>query len=125
LEATPLLPDNLLIGRSVPRFAVGVCAYVPTLLLHAKGSAYKEEFNRSIMNHRVAVSDHYPILFKIEAAGSAQLSPSSTSMSAPTSGPATTAPATATPVSAASGVSQHQGGGAAAQCSIAKRDKRV
>jgi endonuclease/exonuclease/phosphatase family metal-dependent hydrolase len=65
LEATPLLPDNLLIGCSVPRFAVGVCAYVPTLLLHAKGSPYKEEFNRSIMSHRAAVSDHYPILFKI------------------------------------------------------------
>jgi endonuclease/exonuclease/phosphatase family metal-dependent hydrolase len=66
LEATPLLPDNLLIGHNVPRFAVGVCAYVPTLLLHAKGSAYKEEFNRSIMSHRAAVSDHYPIIFKIE-----------------------------------------------------------
>ena len=67
LEATPLLPDNLLIGCNVPRFAVGVCAYVPTLLLHAKGCPYKEEFNRSIMIHRAAVSDHYPVLFKIES----------------------------------------------------------
>ncbi len=62
LEATPLLPDNLLIGCNVPRFAVDV----PTLLLHAKGCAYKEEFNRSIMSHRAAVSDHYPIMFKID-----------------------------------------------------------
>jgi endonuclease/exonuclease/phosphatase family metal-dependent hydrolase len=76
LEATPLLPDNVLIGCNVPRFAVGVCAYVPTLLLHAKGSPYKEEFNRSIMNHRAAVSDHYPILFKIETARIAQFSSS-------------------------------------------------
>ncbi len=66
LEATPLLPDNVLIGCNVPRFAVGVCAYVPTLLLHAKGCAYKEEFNRSIMSYRAAVSDHYPIMFKID-----------------------------------------------------------
>ncbi len=66
LEATPLLPDNLLIGCNVPRFAVGVCATVPTLRLHAKGSPYKEEFNRSIMKHRAAVSDHYPIVLKIE-----------------------------------------------------------
>ena len=68
LQATPLLPDNLLIGCNVPRFAVGACAYVPTLLLHATGSPFKEEFNRSIMRHQVAVSDHFPILFKIEAA---------------------------------------------------------
>jgi inhibitor of KinA sporulation pathway (predicted exonuclease) len=87
LQTTPLLPDNLLIGCNVPRFAVGVCAYVPTLLLHAKGSPFKEEFNRSIMRHQVAVSDHFPILFKIEAAFKAPLSSASAIIA-----PATTQP---------------------------------
>jgi hypothetical protein len=86
LEATPLLPDNLLIGCIVPRFTVGVCAYVPTLLLHdAKGSPFKEEFNRTIMRH---VSDDFPILFKIEAAFRAP----------PSSAFAITAPATTQPL---------------------------
>jgi inhibitor of KinA sporulation pathway (predicted exonuclease)/endonuclease/exonuclease/phosphatase family metal-dependent hydrolase len=101
LEATPLLPDNLLIGCNVPRFAVGVCAYVPTLLLHAKGSPFKEEFNRSIMRHQAAVSDHFPILFKIEAAFRAP-PPSASAITAP----ATTQPLTgigATIVSSSSG----------------------
>jgi hypothetical protein len=88
LEATPLLPDNLLIGCNVPRFAVGVCAYVPTLLLHAKGNLFKEEFNRTIMRHQEAVSDHFPILFKIEADFRAP----------PSSAFAITAPATTQPL---------------------------